>query len=226
MCVILVKPAGVKLPKQKIFKNCHDANSDGMGYCTISDGKVYGSKGFTDPVELHEHLARIPRSYPLIVHFRYATHGAVNKTATHPFPITSNEDELKATKWEADIGVAHNGIIPGFGSYTKKGLSDTQEYIRDVLSDSTVYASLFHPDVQRMIEVTSNSKFAFLAGTGELKMIGRFYESGGCFFSSLDYQSNRFTAKGHFRCYSYDWRKDPLLDLCSDIPDLDPAFDD
>lgn len=109
----------------------------------------------------------------------------MDATATHPFPITSSIQSLQARIWKADIGIAHNGIVPGYGRHSE--LSDTQDYIRGVLSLPEVYPRLFEPKVQRAIQRQTHSKFALMDGKGRLALIGDFIEDNGIFYSNSDY---------------------------------------
>jgi hypothetical protein len=217
MCIIIVKPAGTRLPKLRVFQNCAENNADGIGYMTIHDGKVYGSKGYTDEKELHEHLSRMPKQFPLVIHFRFATHGAIDATATHPFPVSAKVEELKKLKWVSDTGIAHNGVISGFGTHKKDGLSDTQEYIQKVIADPMIRSGLFHPKVQRMLELTTSSKFAYMNGKGDIAMIGHFYQSGGCFYSNLDYKYGGWQAKYYgYNEMEWEWEREYQRQITDD----------
>lgn len=91
------------------------ANDDGVGFMTVRGGRVLGKK-FKEFEGFYQALREVPRRFPIVVHFRLATHGG--KGAEHaqpfPFPVVAKK-ELFALEWEAQAGVAHNGILSSFG---------------------------------------------------------------------------------------------------------------
>lgn len=72
MCVIIVKPAGVKMPSREILDAARSANQDGCGFVsTFHHKKTLSYRAF-----LHE-LSKVKQSEACIIHFRLATHGSV-----------------------------------------------------------------------------------------------------------------------------------------------------
>jgi hypothetical protein len=115
MCVILFKPAGARLPQEETLRKMFKENDDGAGFMLPNGGKVLGRK-YKGYKEFLRAVESVPRELPLVVHFRLATHGGrgVEQAQPLPFPIKEKE-ELFVQKWEAPMGVAHNGVLSGFG---------------------------------------------------------------------------------------------------------------
>ena len=73
MCVIVISPAGHNLPPKSDLRKMYNMNHDGCGF--VSKSTTYHSMDFED---FYEHLKAVPKSEPVIIHFRWATHGSVN----------------------------------------------------------------------------------------------------------------------------------------------------
>jgi glutamine amidotransferase len=122
MCVIAYQQPGAEVSGNK-FRRCWDKNSDGGGLSYIEEGKVVISKGYFDMKEMlgeYRKQRELHPDSPFILHFRIATHGAINEENTHPFYVRD------------DLVLAHNGILSNFGS---DELSDTRDYIDSVLKN-------------------------------------------------------------------------------------------
>lgn len=204
MCIIMVKPEGINLPEFEYIQNCYLNNSDGLGFMTTVGGAVIGQKDFRHSYEMYVEMKKF-ENRPIIAHFRWATHGREDATASHPFPISNDLKDLRRLFWKSDIGVAHNGIFSGFGTSTisssvfkngkwerttkKAGLSDTQEFIIDVLSDLDIRRSLFLPSSLKLIaKLIGNNKLAFLDSEGRYFVVGKFVEDMGCLWSNDGYK--------------------------------------
>jgi len=115
MCVIFFKPAGVALPKVLDMKKMYWDNDDGLGFMYVQDGKVVGKKFQTLDYFLDE-IQKVPRTRAIVGHFRIATHGGKSIEFSQPFPFPiQTKVELHAVKWSAEMGVAHNGVVTGYG---------------------------------------------------------------------------------------------------------------
>ena len=190
MCIIIAKPKGISLPNRSILKTCFDNNPDGAGYAVCQEKSIYIEKGFFQFENLYNRLLKnITTEKDALIHFRIATTGLVDKGNTHPFVITKNIAILR--KREITTGktaVAHNGILSDFGNHPK--LSDTQEFIRDVLADPVIYDGLYNNKaIQAMITRYINTdKLAFINYRKGLLMMGKFIKDGGCFYSNDGYK--------------------------------------
>lgn len=93
----------------------HLANSDGLGMMFPNKGDIYGRK-FNALGEMVDAIKLLGRGRPIVLHFRQATHGGKTIDYAQPFPFPIKDPvELYLPKWVAPVGVAHNGILSGFG---------------------------------------------------------------------------------------------------------------
>ena len=190
MCTIIVKPAGQKLPKDDLMELLWSVNPHGGGFCWADGGVVHGMKGFMDEGGFIKAIRKyLSRNVPAIIHFRWATHGGRVPEATHPFPASSDESDLKKTEWESAFGIAHNGTIHRYGYKTTGSLSDTQDYIKSVLSNELVLEGIFsdkhRPTFVEMIDsAISGDRLALMNGDGEIIMIGDWHDHDGLSFSN------------------------------------------
>ncbi len=154
MCLLLFKPAGQTVPFQYL-STAYEANPHGAGIA-FADGKsVRIEKDATwnaeDIAERMEYL----EENPVIVHFRYATHGSNSNNNTHPFKLPKS--------WAA----AHNGIID---IKCHKDESDTRAFLRSNVAPALKHgANLADQGILGLIGDTigKNNKMAFLHGSGE-----------------------------------------------------------
>ena len=138
MCIAIYSLKGTDIPSEDILKTCFLNNPDGAGFAFNRGGKVHIVKGFMDYKGFISAFKKYDAEFGfkqrgVLIHFRIATHGGVNVGCCHPFPISSNEKQLKKSKTISDYAVIHNGII--FLTADKKNpLSDTMLFIRDYLT--------------------------------------------------------------------------------------------
>jgi hypothetical protein len=198
MCIIVYKPAGIPIPNYNILLNCFDSNPDGVGYMYQDNNsdKVIIEKGFmsfNDLIIAIENLnSKIDiTASNLVIHFRYATQGSINPANCHPFPITAKVKQLQQTTITANMAMVHNGVIPFCLDYNNKNkLSDTQIFIRDYLSKMD-NSTLFNPAVLALIEESTSSKFIFMDNS-RVKILGRFIEDKGIYYSNDTYKKSRW----------------------------------
>lgn len=216
MCVIVYKPAGVEFPDEKLLMNCFERNSDGAGYMYAHKGRVFirkglmTYKGFAD--SLDDLDPRVDRTKsPFVFHFRISTQAGVRKDCCHPYPLSKNMDDLRKLKSEADIGIAHNGIIDLTSEYTYKGktqptYNDTMKFITDyltlIIQDRHYYKNR---DTVTLIEKLAGSKLAILDGAGHCELIGKFEKKDGCWYSNDSYKGWSAYKKYYSKPYSYNW---------------------
>lgn len=192
MCIIVHKPKGRTVDKATL-ERCFKANPDGAGYMFIEDGRVWGNKGFMNIDELLESLEEsglmrgngLVKDRAITLHFRRATHGGVNRGNCHPFPVTDKVSLLKTRYWEADIGIVHNGII---SIECRKGMSDSQEFVANVLATPAVSENLDDGGVQMAIALaTKGSRLFILRADGTYIRTGDWVEEKGILYSNLSY---------------------------------------
>jgi len=85
-------------------------------------GRVVCSKGLMTLEDTITAIESIDRNRKIAVHLRFATHGAINPSNTHPFPVGRG------------AFLMHNGILSAFGRHGDAGLSDSADLAR-VLGD-------------------------------------------------------------------------------------------
>jgi len=185
MCVIAIKKPGINVPSDKNIKDMWDTNSDGAGFMYAVKNKVFIEKGFMkldDFMNAVKHLSKKLKvdnlelkDIPIVYHFRIKTHGANNPANTHPFPISSKEQHLKALDLTCDLGVVHNGIISS--AKPMGDMSDTASYIANVLTPLAMLDFGFYqkPYGKTIMENTIGaSKLAFLDKDGNIETVGDF----------------------------------------------------
>jgi len=208
MCIICVKPAGKNLPSKKQLRNCYQTNSDGIGIALFKENwdQVLIKKGFVNWKELRYWLRQnVQPEDTLLIHFRNATSGLLDSGNCHPFPVSANDDELRATEIKTDLAVAHNGV---FFDYSIKNckLNDTQLFIKDILTG--IKNLIFeNKGVKKLLKkYLDGNKLAFINNKGEYLLFGEFIEDNGLFWSNSGYKYSFNTAytMGHYD-YGYPY---------------------
>lgn len=202
MCVIAVKPAGVKLPAMQTIENMWYNNNDGAGFMYATGGTVHIEKGFMTLKDFKAALKRLEKSIdiintPMVMHFRITTHGETSPGNCHPFPVTEKLPLLQMTRSKTSLAVAHNGIIDIKPS--KKGISDTMEYIMSQLAPLYQLKKDFYrrPAGKKLIYNFIKSKMVFLDAAGRIETIGDFIAGeDGLLYSNSSYKA---------RTVYYDW---------------------
>ena len=192
MCLIVVKPEGVTLPKKEYLRYGSNKNSDGMGiaYLKKSEKFVKIKKDFSCFYQLQKFLdENITKEDILIVHFRWATSGLKDKGNSHPFPLTKNKDKLRALELDCKFAIAHNGVLTQLEK--NDTFSDTQEFILQILHDPIIKENLDRPSVKLLVDNFLNGdRLTVLNNKRELWLMGDFTEEkdDGCFYSNSNYK--------------------------------------
>ncbi len=185
MCKIFVKPLGIKaMPKFKDLLNAWNWNKDGCGisYSHMEDEKAHYIKGlmsFYDFMDTYMGLPfhNKPDEYTIVLHFRIATMGEVNKLTTHPFPADSLAFGL--VSGEDGLLLSNNGMLDDGKSLItpeqkKKNYSDSMAFTENVIAQMSDY-DLLEGKI-------GYNKVVLLTGCGEYKIInasmGAFDEKG------------------------------------------------
>jgi len=189
MCIILHKPINIQLPDIQTLETCFQNNPNGAGFMYQYNNSVYIQKGFMTFNSLISTLNELQQKINIIdtnltIHFRLASHGKVTAGNTHPFPVTKNQNKLKAKSCITDLAVVHNGIIP-FTSYNRS-TSDTILFIKDYLTE--INDSLFNPITAELIKHATKSKFVIMS-SDKIQIIGDFIqdEYDQCYYSNNSY---------------------------------------
>ncbi len=192
MCVIAYKPQNINFPSDTILETCYKNNPDGAGFMYAYKGKVHIQKGYESWDEFKEALDKARKltgdKVPYVMHFRIATQG-YEKTMTHPFPLSSSYKNLKKLKFDANIGIAHNGVLD-LTSDGSKDYSDTMKFIADYLTLIIRSYSWYKDDrTKQLIEnLIEGSRLAILDKHGHCELMGKgWVEDDKIFYSNDSY---------------------------------------
>lgn len=213
MCVIAIKPKGVDMIDDQTIKDMWDTNSDGAGFMYLNkDNDVIINKGYMVYEEFLKNVKEIDdvddiKETPLILHFRITTHGGTSPENTHPFPVSTQVDHLKALDVKAHLAMAHNGVISSVN--TADDLSDTQIFIKDIIAPLSRFGGTFLDDYKNLIEYgIGKSKLVFLDNKGTITKFGEWKEQDGVFYSNLNHDySNYKISTGSYYNYDYSYGK-------------------
>lgn len=237
MCIIVVKEKGVSIPSDDILENCFNNNSDGCGFAYCYKNKVHLEKGILNVEGLKAQLLKLEsltgekdlKNIPMIIHFRIGTSGGINKEKTHPFIISNKYKLLNKIKCDnLDMVMCHNGILSNF-TYNKE-LSDTQNFIRDVIfplykHDKEFYKKDYINNLLYRI-IGDNNKLAFLTSDGTITLINKkaFIKDNGVYYSNSTYKkSYSYYTNYNYNYYSNKYYND---DYIYDDDDYDYNYDD
>lgn len=192
MCVAILKPIGAKMPTDSELRNCFRNNSDGAGiaYYDKTRKNVIIDKGYMREDRFIEIINRynFDENDLVLIHCRTATHGGVAPQLTHPFPISTDEDQMRLLDNRVESALVHNGIISGTAS--KHRVSDTMAFIRDVIAKKQVYNHIYYSNgIRNKLEKEIGwSKMAFINNKGECCTVGNFVLHNDVYFSNRDYE--------------------------------------
>lgn len=189
MCIIAYIPSGIKV-KRETMADCFLNNPDGAGfmYQDKKNNKVIIKKGYMTFKELWRDFVKTPYNVERVVHFRIATSGKVDMGCCHPFPLSDDYKEMRMSRNNTSIGIAHNGII----SWTtpKDGMkaiySDTMAFIANYMIP--LKDQLFKVEIGDLIShATGSGKFAVM-NADKVMLIGNFEMYQNAFFSNDSYK--------------------------------------
>lgn len=155
MCLIFIKPKTAKnyLTKDR-FENALTNNPHAVGVVYRDGGKV-NIQRFVKPESVKEEIWNLIKDKEeYAIHFRYATHGILNLTNTHPFVVTKG------------LCMMHNGVMSEFGTLNKDW-SDTKNFVEYFLKPyveeegiGVVHNKEFKEDLEKIIG--SGNKLLFI----------------------------------------------------------------
>lgn len=194
MCIIAIKPVGIKLPSDKTIENMWYNNPDGAGFMFSKNGQVEVRKGFMKLKSLKKAVEQLKKEInvvttPVIFHFRIGTSGGNTPENTHPFPVSEHLPLLQKIQCRAPLAVAHNGVIDI--TPREKDISDTMEYVISQLAPLYQLKKDFYrlEAGKKLIYNAIQSKMAFLDGAGQVETVGQFEEDKGILYSNFSYCS-------------------------------------
>jgi hypothetical protein len=169
MCLLFLVPdrANREAVDDAWLADIYKRNDDGFGFMwhTKAGGpQHYKAVGpVADFIAAYRKMERHAKSFA--VHVRMATHGAVETSQSHPYPI----DDL-GTAW-----LMHNGVL-STGNWADRSKSDTWHYINDTVAP--LYASLgdglFVPQLLDMMgDAIGNNRFILMDQTGGFHVVNR-----------------------------------------------------
>jgi|TARA_R110000787_G_scaffold37078_3_gene94420 hypothetical protein len=168
MCLILERPEGVAIDPL-LVEAAYQNNADGFGVMMpTNDGGIHVHRIMPDSAADCQTVIDKYGDRAMGIHFRMATHGDINKSQCHPFPILTKKTHGRA------MYLMHNGILPNVPEF-EKSKSDTWHFIeyvlRPILKD---WPGLIHDiDFQDMLsDMIHTDKLLILDGeTGEFVKI-------------------------------------------------------
>lgn len=206
MCIIAISPKGKQLPSEATRRQMWRRNPDGAGLMYCKNGYVSIEKGFMEfeamEARIHELETEIDvTETPVILHYRITTHGGTCPQLTHPFPLSASPKALRTTHIRTALGIAHNGIIP---IAARPGLSDTAEYIADVLTRLPRNFTQDKRERARIEREINGSRMVFLSGDGAFTKVGHWlHGDDGCWYSNGSYIEPRPVTTPHWGAHQY-----------------------
>ena len=179
MCIIIHKPENIILSEETL-ENCYTRNPDGIGIVRAEAGKLHIFKTLDYDKFLQWYNRHMEEN--LIIHFRLATHGTVNKRNCHGFKVSD------------DLAFVHNGVldVPCIGDKT-----DSESFgikILKALPDDFLHS----PGITALLEkYITGSKLAFMNAAGEVTILNRKagIDDKGMWFSNSGYKT--FSSRGY-----------------------------
>lgn len=169
MCIIIVRPAGVKMPPMAIIARCAALNPHGFGFATKD--RIYKTLSFED---FKREIKTIRKDETAILHFRYATHGSIKTSNCHPF----RDDKT-------GVSFAHNGIL----NITPIGdMTDSETAFRTRIVP-TIKEHGFDSDefIKTNHDIIGGSRFAYIDKDGDYRLYGAFTHYKGCWYSNRNF---------------------------------------
>jgi hypothetical protein len=182
MCIAILKPANRTLTEEAL-RNCYNSNRDGAGFAYYDPEiqEVCIRKGYFDFNKFWEDFKNYQK-FKCLVHFRVATHKAVNGLNCHPWRVNDN------------LVFIHNGTISGMNQ--NSDLSDTGNFCDQILKGlMDVYPDFYLTDQFKWLvenSISSFNKLIFLDAKGNHLIVQEKagYWDQECWFSNKSYHSS------------------------------------
>lgn len=209
MCVIAYKARNIEMPSNETLEKCFSTNSHGAGILLHRAGtKILEiHKGFMTYKKFEDQIKElnIKKEDDVIMHFRITTSGGTSEENCHPFPISNKVEDLKATRINTARAFVHNGVL-GSGDEKIK-ISDTQLFVRDVMSRTEIQNNLENEEVKRFISEFAGTGNRFFVADAEkdiFEVFGKWHEDGGIKYSNLTFKNSyRSSDWDYGRGYGY-----------------------
>ena len=177
MCIAILKPKDATISKETL-KICSEANPDGMGFAYVDNDTLYIKK-YMKFEDFYNDFKEVQNKSNMLIHFRIATHGAVELENCHPFFLNHR------------MALIHNGIISEYGDKEKK--SDTRDFIDKVIGNIS-WKLMKNPSYRELIgKAIGYSKLAILDITGDYWIINEEngYWDNGIWYSNKSYEPKK-----------------------------------
>jgi hypothetical protein len=162
MCLIIHHPAGHTVSRRD-FADIVDRNPDGFGLMTASGGRLFTARTIGPLEEAYAMYSHYAAGRAAVLHWRFATHGAVTLDNAHPFTLTQ------------DIAFVHNGML-SCGT-PDADASDTAHMARVVLAPIARDNpdALFCPDTRAVLSplIGTGNKLAVMDRLGRVSIFNR-----------------------------------------------------
>lgn len=204
MCIAIVKKRGVCMPTEETLNICFENNPHGCGYTICRDGRNYIYKGFMTLSELMDSFKKIKphQSESVMIHFRVASVGSINKSNCHPFVVSNKYEMMKKLEVKTKLPtLVHNGTFKFFGEH-KNDYSDTMQFnkmMAVLFQDQEYY---FYKSLDNFIDhyvKGNNCRVAVMYKNGLIDMFGNWIkdEKTNLYFSNENYRfiTDRFAVK-------------------------------
>lgn len=195
MCIAIYAPGTARLLTFEEFENCQSNNSDGMGLVWSDEGKLRIIRRMSGVGKFYKAYRTIhERGKDMLVHFRFATHGAEDMSNVHPVAVGT------------DMAFIHNGILSGFGE-GKTGKSDTRHFgdaVLKALPDGWMEEESYWSTVEHL---TLGSKLAFMTAAGKVKIMheGSGAWDEGNWMSNTSYKNKNYWRQSYHNYTATDW---------------------
>lgn len=186
MCLAIFKPENKQI-KKRYLEAGFNGNSDGAGFAYIKDKRIVIEKGFFNFAEFWVAYEKIDKRSPMLIHFRWATHGKKDAQNCHPFELLAGRGAM-----------IHNGILPYESTATK---SDTACFVDGVLDPLLTANPYDDKHIKYLIEnaIGDSNKIACLFSDGNHVIYnekkGEWHK--GSWFSNSGYRTQRFAFVGY-----------------------------
>ena len=181
MCIIIHRPKGAATRlSREVLARCADNNPHGFGIMWAYQGKLLTARYM--PSQRKDFIKRAlilqDSDVPLMLHFRWATHGAVEKANTHPFVIEKGKSAMM-----------HNGIL---SIPCVKGWSDTRTFCNEILARMPVGWERDPALYWVVDQATLGSKVAIMYADGSVTIL---HKNAGITEGGIWYSNDGFRAK-------------------------------
>lgn len=201
MCVAVLVETALSLEDLRLMEQ---DNPHGAGLAWAKGDSLRYLKGTDLTAEqIFELLKSLPR--PVLLHFRWATHGPRVPHLAHPFPL--GVDALKRrTSGEASALMIHNGVWSAYERFIPRGIP------KDAYSDTAIAAYAAGLTGEHVLDdVSWSTAVGRAAGSGRMDVTlrGTWIEREGNQFSNLKWQTPwTFQGSGTGTGYTYGWDED------------------